>query len=133
MRAALADGFASSHLLTDLGGEVVSVRVEPVKPLPEVERALEAPTRERVQEEADEAAFRRRAQAVDKADTANGLALAADIVGVAGLLGLGAAAFLFMVDQGGSSERATAARGASIAVHPAFSRDHAGLTLRGTF
>ncbi len=74
-----------------------------------------------------------RAQAVDKADTANGLALAADIVGVAGLLGLGATAFLFMVDQGGSSERATAARGASIAVHPAFSRDHAGLTLRGTF
>jgi len=74
-----------------------------------------------------------RAQAVDKADSANGLALAADIVGVAGLLGLGAAAFLFMVDQGESNERATAARGASIAVHPAFSRDHAGLTLRGTF
>lgn len=74
-----------------------------------------------------------RAQAVDKADSANGLALAADIVGVAGLVGLGAAAFLFMVDQGESNERATAARGASIAVHPAFSRDHAGLTLRGTF
>jgi hypothetical protein len=74
-----------------------------------------------------------RAQAVDKADSANGLALAADIVGVAGLLGLGAAAFLFMIDQGDSNERATASRGASIAVHPAFSRDHAGLTLRGTF
>jgi len=37
-----------------------------VKPDPEVERALEAPTRERIQEEADEATFRRRAQAVDK-------------------------------------------------------------------
>jgi hypothetical protein len=42
------------------------VRIESVKPDPEVERALEAPTRERIQEEADEATFRRRAQAVDK-------------------------------------------------------------------
>jgi tetratricopeptide (TPR) repeat protein len=74
-----------------------------------------------------------RAQAVDKADSANGLALAADIVGVAGLLGLGAAAFLFMVDQGESGERASASRGTSIAVHPTFSRDQAGLMLRGNF
>jgi hypothetical protein len=74
-----------------------------------------------------------RAQAVDKADSANGLALAADIVGVAGLLGLGAAAFLFMIDQGETQERAAAARGTSLAVHPSFTRDHAGLTLRGTF
>lgn len=66
LRSAIAEGFAGSHLMGDLGVEVVSVRVEPVKPLPEVERALEAPTRERVQEEADEAAFRRRAQAVEK-------------------------------------------------------------------
>jgi hypothetical protein len=45
---------------------VVTVRISSIKPTADLERALEAPTRERIQEEADEAAFRRRAQAVDK-------------------------------------------------------------------
>jgi regulator of protease activity HflC (stomatin/prohibitin superfamily) len=66
VRTAIEQGLADAPLLTDLGLEVVAVRIESVKPIPEVERALEAPTRERIQEEADEATFRRRAQAVDK-------------------------------------------------------------------
>lgn len=66
VRRAIEEGIAASSLPADLGIELVSVRVEPLKPEAEVERALEAPTRERIQEESDEAAFRRRAQAVDK-------------------------------------------------------------------
>jgi len=45
---------------------MVTVRISSIKPSNDLERALEAPMRERIQEEADEAAFRRRAQAVDK-------------------------------------------------------------------
>jgi regulator of protease activity HflC (stomatin/prohibitin superfamily) len=66
IRAALDEELGSSSLLGELGLELVSVRVASVKPSAEVERALEAPSRERIQEEADEATFRRRAQAVDK-------------------------------------------------------------------
>ena len=53
-------------VLEDLGLSLVAVRIASIKPSTEVERALEAPMRERIQEEADEATFRRRAQAVDK-------------------------------------------------------------------
>jgi len=66
LRAAIEDGLGRGPLLTDLGLELVAVHVVSVKPSAEVERALEAPMRERIQEEADEATFRRRAQAVDK-------------------------------------------------------------------
>ena len=66
VRAAIEEGLANAPMLTDLGLQIVAVRIASVKPSPEVERALEAPTRERIQEEADEATFRRRAQAVDK-------------------------------------------------------------------
>src|SRR5947209_14338045 len=65
VRAAIEQGLAQAPLLGELGLELVSVRVASVKPEPEVERALEAPARERIQEEADEATFRRRAQAVN--------------------------------------------------------------------
>jgi hypothetical protein len=66
VRAAIEDGLRRAPLLADLGLELVAVHVVSVKPAAEVERALEAPMRERIQEEADEATFRRRAQAVDK-------------------------------------------------------------------
>ena len=66
LRTAIEQGLANAPMLTDLGLEIVAVRIASVKPAPEVERALEALTRERIQEEADEAIFRRRAQAVDK-------------------------------------------------------------------
>lgn len=66
VRAVIEQALAGSPLLDDLGLSLVSVRVASVKPTNEIERALEAPTRERLQEEADEAAFRRRALAVEK-------------------------------------------------------------------
>jgi len=66
LRAAVEGELRASSLLGELGLELVSVRVASVKPSAEVERALEAPSRERIQEEADEATFRRRAHAVEK-------------------------------------------------------------------
>jgi regulator of protease activity HflC (stomatin/prohibitin superfamily) len=66
LRAAIEGELGSSPLLGELGLELVAVRIASVKPSAEVERALEAPSRERIQEEADEATFRRRAQAVEK-------------------------------------------------------------------
>jgi len=52
--------------LSGMGIELVSVRVAKVAPSNELEKALQAPTRELIQQTADEAAFQRRAQAVDK-------------------------------------------------------------------
>jgi regulator of protease activity HflC (stomatin/prohibitin superfamily) len=66
IRAAIEAGMATAPVLSELGLALVSVRVASVKPSNEVERALEAPARERIQEESDEATFRRRAQAVEK-------------------------------------------------------------------
>ncbi|NTV73981.1 MAG: band 7 protein [Holophaga sp.] len=52
--------------LASMGLEVLAVRVTAVKPNPELEKALEAPMREHIKQEADEAAFQRRALAVEK-------------------------------------------------------------------
>jgi hypothetical protein len=49
-----------------MGLAIVSVRVSAVQPSSEVEKALAAPTREHISQQADEAAFARRAAAVDK-------------------------------------------------------------------
>ncbi|APR80278.1 NrtR-regulated protein NrtX [Minicystis rosea] len=59
--AILADEATSA-----MGIVVASVRVAAVAPSKDLERALEAPMRERIQQEADEAAFARRALAVEK-------------------------------------------------------------------
>jgi regulator of protease activity HflC (stomatin/prohibitin superfamily) len=52
--------------LGSLGLAIASVRVAAVAPSKDLERALEAPMRERIQQDADEAAFARRALAVEK-------------------------------------------------------------------
>ena len=52
--------------LRDIGITVVGVRVVAVRPEPEVERALQTPTRESVQQDADKATFERRAVAVER-------------------------------------------------------------------
>jgi len=74
-----------------------------------------------------------RRDAVDTADRATSLALVADVLGVAGLVGLGVTAVLFITSQGGSSDRATAARQPRLGVAPTFSRDGAGVSLHGSF
>jgi regulator of protease activity HflC (stomatin/prohibitin superfamily) len=66
IRQIVESALGPASLLTDMGIAVVAVRISSIKPSNDLERALEAPMRERIQEEADEAAFRRRAQAVDK-------------------------------------------------------------------
>lgn len=77
VRQLVRDGYDSlrERLLTALSGEseieelglrVLSVRVSSIKPSPDLEKALEAPTREAIQQQADEAAYSRRALAVEK-------------------------------------------------------------------
>jgi regulator of protease activity HflC (stomatin/prohibitin superfamily) len=66
LRARIGEGLAADATLADMGLAIASVRVSAVQPSAEVEKALAAPTRERIAAEADEAAFARRAAAVDK-------------------------------------------------------------------
>ena len=49
-----------------MGLEVIAVRIAAVRPEAEVEKALQTPTREHIQQQADEATFQRRALAVEK-------------------------------------------------------------------
>lgn len=62
VHAALAADEGVAHM----GLAAVSVRISSIVPTPDLERALEAPMREKIQQEADEAAFARRALAVEK-------------------------------------------------------------------
>jgi regulator of protease activity HflC (stomatin/prohibitin superfamily) len=77
LRQALAEGVAEIReriwqglhedaALDAMGLEVVAVRVGAVKPVAEVEKALQIPAREVIQQEADQATFRRRAEAVEQ-------------------------------------------------------------------
>ena len=77
LRALLAQGveesrrridaaLAAEPQLAELGISILAVRVAAVRPTAETEKALEMPARERIQEDADEATFQRRAQAVEK-------------------------------------------------------------------
>ena len=62
---AINAGFAENPTLGGMGLEIVSVRVSALSPSPELSRALQSPTFESLQQKADEAAFSRRAMAVD--------------------------------------------------------------------
>ncbi len=62
----IATAIEGHAALAALGIEIVGVRVGDIKPSPEVEKALQTPTRERIQQSADEATFGRRAMAVEK-------------------------------------------------------------------
>jgi regulator of protease activity HflC (stomatin/prohibitin superfamily) len=64
-RARIAAALAGEPQLAELGIHVVAVRVSALRPTPDMEKALEMPTRELIQQEADEATFRRRAEAVE--------------------------------------------------------------------
>lgn len=66
IRQRVATGLTADVSITELGLAVTSVRVSSVKPVPDLEKAIEAPTREAIQQQADEAAFGRRALAVEK-------------------------------------------------------------------
>ena len=66
LRPLLVEGLTADEALTAMGIEIAAVHVTRVAPTPELEKALQAPTRERLQQAADEATFARRALAVDK-------------------------------------------------------------------
>ncbi len=66
IRARVAEGLPLESSLHALGVEVVSVRVTKVAPTAELEKALQAPVRESIQQASDEAVFQRRAMAVEK-------------------------------------------------------------------
>jgi SPFH domain / Band 7 family len=59
-------GLGDDPRLAETGLAVIGVRVVALRPEPEMERALQTPARERVQQEADRATFERRAVAVER-------------------------------------------------------------------
>lgn len=66
VRGAITRTLAGEGGPGDIGLQVVAVRVTAVGPTAEVEQALQTPLREAIQQQADEATFSRRAQAVEK-------------------------------------------------------------------
>jgi regulator of protease activity HflC (stomatin/prohibitin superfamily) len=66
VREAVSAALASDVRLADTGVTVVSARVVAIRPEPDLERALQTPTREAVQQEADRATYARRATAVEQ-------------------------------------------------------------------
>ena len=66
LRERLEAALAAATSLTEIGIAVVAVRVMSLAPSSELERALQTPTFEALQQKADEAMFERRALAVEK-------------------------------------------------------------------
>lgn len=65
-RDALEQALRGNAEIESMGLVLVSVQVDRVSPTAEVEKALQTPTREEIQQKADEAVFQRRAMAVEK-------------------------------------------------------------------
>jgi regulator of protease activity HflC (stomatin/prohibitin superfamily) len=66
LRDVVHAGLVGDASVAALGLEIVATRISSVKPTPEMEKALQMPAREKIQEQADEATFSRRALAVEK-------------------------------------------------------------------
>jgi regulator of protease activity HflC (stomatin/prohibitin superfamily) len=66
VRECILAGLPKDSGLWAMGVEIVSVRVTGVSPTAELEKALQAPAREEIQQSSDEAVFSRRAMAVEK-------------------------------------------------------------------
>ena len=64
-RERMAGGLSGDLRLAETGLEVIGVRVVAIRPAPEVEKALQTPAREQVQQQADRATYERRALAVE--------------------------------------------------------------------
>ena len=65
-RERISTGLTADPRITDIGIEIVDVRVVALRAEPEVERALQTPMREEIQQDADKATFGRRALAVER-------------------------------------------------------------------
>lgn len=66
LRLKLEAALSEAAALTDIGVAIVSVRLTNLAPSKELERALQTPTFEALQQKADQATFERRALAVEK-------------------------------------------------------------------
>lgn len=66
VRDRIQTGLTSDPRLAETGLAVIGVRVVAIRPQPDVEKALQTPAREQVQQEADRATFERRAIAVER-------------------------------------------------------------------
>ncbi len=66
IRATVLSGLRADEGLSAMGVEVASVRISDVSPTSEIEKALQLPTREAIQQDADKATFERRALAVER-------------------------------------------------------------------
>ncbi len=66
LRDAIESGLHGTSALAEMGLELVTVRIGAIAPTADLEKAIEAPTREKIKQEADEAAYSRRALAVEK-------------------------------------------------------------------
>ncbi len=66
VRAALTAALGGDPAIAEMGLALVNVQVDRVTPTAELEKALQTPTREALQQKADEATFQRRALAVEK-------------------------------------------------------------------
>jgi regulator of protease activity HflC (stomatin/prohibitin superfamily) len=66
LRVRLEQGLSGSERLAAMGIEIVAIRLAAIAPTAELERALQTPTFESLQQKADEAVFERRALAVEK-------------------------------------------------------------------
>jgi hypothetical protein len=66
VRESVSTVLAAADRLAEIGVSVVSARVVAIRPEPELERALQTPTREALQVDADRATYARRAQAVEQ-------------------------------------------------------------------
>lgn len=108
LRVQIGEGLSADPSLAEMGLAIVSIRVSAVQPSAEVEKELAAPTRERIAADADEAAFARRAAAVDKerAISENELANKIELARRAAEL----------LDQEGANERRRATESAATAL-----------------
>lgn len=66
VREAIDAALAAAPQLPEFGLTVTAVRMTGIRPNPDLEKAIEAPVRERIKQDSDEAAFGRRALAVEK-------------------------------------------------------------------
>ena len=66
VREAIDTALAAAPQLPEFGLTVTAVRMTGIRPNPDLEKAIEAPVRERIKQDSDEAAFSRRALAVEK-------------------------------------------------------------------
>ncbi|MCW3126345.1 MAG: rane protease subunit, stomatin/prohibitin [Bacteroidetes bacterium] len=62
----ISEGLAASQAVSNLGIEILSVNILAIRATPEMERALETETREKLQQEADQAIYERRNFAVEQ-------------------------------------------------------------------